>query len=251
MAERFKDHFSQHADTYHSYRPDYPQDLFSCLAGLTERHDRAWDCATGNGQAVPGLLPHYREVIATDASEAQLALAQDMPGATFRLATAEASGLEDASVDLITVAQAYHWFDHAAFHREAQRVLHPGGVLAVWTYQLFHTDKSALDALVRHLYENVVGPYWPAERYWAEQGYRGMDFPFEELTLPPFQIQLEWTMEQLLGYLRSWSATQAYIKSKGRDPLDSIMHELQTAWESDSVLQMTWPIALRAGRHSV
>ena len=249
MSNGFKDHFSKHAVTYRAYRPDYPQELFSWLAGLTAGHERAWDCATGNGQAVAGLLSHYRQVLASDASEAQLALAEALPGVVYKLAPAEASGIEADSIDLVTVAQAYHWFDHAAFHHEVQRVLHPDGVLAIWTYQLFHTNRPAVDELVKHLYEQIVGPYWPPERAWAEQGYRGMDFPFEEVQPPPFQIELEWTMQQLLGYLHSWSATQAYIKSMDQDPMDLIMDDLKTAWGDASRMNITWPIAIRVGRH--
>ena len=251
MAGSFKDHFSAHAETYQTYRPDYPQELFEWLAQTTPQHKCAWDCATGNGQAVPGLLTYFDEVIATDASETQIGHARPWPGVQYRVASAEASGLANASVDLITVAQAYHWFDHAAFHREARRVLRPGGTLAIWTYQLFHTTRPAIDALINHYYRNIVGAYWPPERYWAEQGYRGMEFPFYELDAPVFNIQLEWSLEHLLGYLRSWSATQTYIKSKGTDPLLSILQELQQLWGNSTSLSITWPIALRVGRYTV
>jgi SAM-dependent methyltransferase len=245
----FKDHFSGHAKTYQAYRPGYPQELFAWLAEQTPQHLRAWDCATGNGQAARGLAPYYREVIATDASDAQIANAEPLAGVQYRVATAEASGLAANSVDLITVGQAYHWFDHTAFHREAKRVLRPGGVLAIWTYHLFRTPRPELDAVIQHYYRDIVGSYWPPEREWVDKGYRDMPFPFAELQVPDFRIKLEWTLEQVLGYLRSWSATQAYIKARGDDPLLSLAHELQQHWPDSPSMPITWPMAVRAGRH--
>ena len=247
----FKDHFSAHAETYQAFRPDYPQELFAWLSDLTPRHQRAWDCATGNGQAAQGLSRYYDEVIATDASETQIAQANPLPGVQYRVASAEASGLAENSVDLITVAQAYHWFDHQAFHQEAKRVLHPGGLLALWTYHLFHTPRPEFDAVIQHYYRDIVGAYWPPERVWVDHGYRGMEFPFVELDAPEFTIELEWTLEHVLGYLRSWSATQAYSKATGKDPIQSIEHKLQRHWPDTVNLTIIWPMALRVGRDTL
>lgn len=248
----FKDHFSTRADAYASYRPSYPPELFTFLAGLCQQHERAWDCATGNGQAARGLAAYFREVVATDASAQQIAQAPASPGVKFAVATAEASGLEDASVDLLTVAQAAHWFDHAVFHAEAKRVLRPGGVVALWCYERLRVD-PAIDAIVEDFYDGLLGPYWPPERRWVESGYRDLPFPFadlpSELRLPEFLIQADWSLEQLLGYFSTWSALKAYHANTGHDPLPELHARLSQHWP-DGRRCLTWPISLRLGRIS-
>ena len=132
----FKDHFSGHAADYRSFRPRYPRDLFAKLTALTNGKQLAWDCATGSGQAAVHLAHYFDRVVATDASAKQIANAETAPGITYSVAPAEASGLDAASVDLLTVAQAIHWFDLDAFAAEAERVLKGSGILAAWTYGL-------------------------------------------------------------------------------------------------------------------
>ncbi len=159
----FADHFSAASADYARYRPDYPDRLFAYLADRAPGRRRAWDCATGNGQAARGLARHFAEVIATDASAQQIASAPPHRRVSYRVAPAEDSGLPDESVELITVAQALHWFDRPRFWPEARRVLVPRGVIAVWCYDLLSID-AEVDAVVGRLYRDVVGPYWPPER---------------------------------------------------------------------------------------
>ena len=119
MASEFKDHFSSHADQYARSRPTYPAELFDYLMSLTSLRGLAWDCATGSGQAAVALAGHFAQVVATDASAAQIANAAAHPNVAYLVATAENSGLSNESVDVITVAQALHWFDFSAFFNEA------------------------------------------------------------------------------------------------------------------------------------
>ncbi|HEU0053369.1 MAG TPA: class I SAM-dependent methyltransferase [Longimicrobium sp.] len=242
----FKDHFSGHADAYARYRPTYPPALFDWLAEIAPDRERAWDCATGNGQAARELAERFGEVIATDASEKQIHAALPQPRIAYRVAPAEASGIEDASVSLVTVAQAVHWFDLDAFYREARRVLKPGGVLAVWAYKVF-TSTPEIDRVVDHLYRDVVGPYWPLDRGMIEEDYRPVVLPFETVAAPLFAMEAWWTLDDAAGYLRTWSATRGYLEAHGADPVELVMNDLARAW-GDGERLVSWPLILKVGR---
>jgi ubiquinone/menaquinone biosynthesis C-methylase UbiE len=244
----FHDHFSEVAGRYADFRPRYPAQLFDYLAELAGR-SLAWDCAAGNGQATIDLARRFDRVIATDASAQQIAAAEPMPNVEYRVATAEHSGLPDRSADLIAVAQALHWFDLNRFYAEAGRVLRPGGVLAVWAYGINQVEGSAINEIVQDFYSNIVGPYWPPERKLVEQGYRTLPFPFAELPPPRFEMQTRWTLDQLLGYFSTWSATNRYIKAKGENPLGPLAESLRLVWgDETSPRLITWPLSLRVGR---
>lgn len=245
----FKDHFSSASDRYAAYRPDYPATLFTWLAGQCTEHDTVWDCATGSGQAALGLAPHFRRVVATDASAEQIRHAAQHPGVDYRVAPAEASGLSDRSVDLVAVAQAAHWFDLPHFYAEASRVLKPGGVIALWGYGRMVLPGET-DALFQRFYAETVGPYWPPERALIDDAYRSLDFPFNEIQSPAFHIEVEWTLRRLLDYLSTWSAVKRYQAERGDDPLPALMAELQPGWaDPDAALRLQWPLFLRVGRH--
>ena len=244
----FADHFSAVSAAYAAFRPRYPDELFAFLARATRARTAAWDAGTGSGQAALGLAQHFTHVTATDASEEQLAHATPDPRITYRVAPAEASGLADHSVDLVTAAQAVHWFDRPRFWAEARRVLKPGGLIAVWTYVLVEIEPR-IDAIVRHFYESVVGPFWPPERRLTEQRYRTIDFPFSEMHVPAFAIERQLTLEELAGYVRTWSATRGFIRAHGRDPVDELIAALAPHWGAPHHTRMgRWPIAMRAGR---
>ncbi len=244
----FKDHFSDLSPDYARFRPSYPQALFDYLRETAPSRELAWDCATGTGQAARSLAGRFQRVLASDASAEQIAAAGSVPGIDFRCAPAEHSGLPDACVDLICVAQALHWFDLPAFYTEAHRVLRPGGLLAVWCYNLLRTD-PAIDALVDHYYTHIVGPYWPPERRWIESGYSDLDFPFAELETPQFAMHADWSLKQLLGYLGTWSAGKRCHTTQGRDPLDELRPRLARAWgDAGKRRELRWPLAVRVGR---
>ncbi|MDX1604759.1 MAG: class I SAM-dependent methyltransferase [Candidatus Competibacterales bacterium] len=243
----FADHFSGIAGEYARFRPRYPQALFAYLASRSPARDRAWDCATGSGQAALALTRHFTQVVATDASAEQIASAGTHPRIDYRVAPAECSGLETASVDLITVAQALHWFDRSRFYAEAGRVLRPGGVLAVWCYGLIRLGDRSAQALFERFHD-AVERYWPPERALIETGYRNLDFPFVEWTPPAFAMTADWTRDELLGYLRTWSAVQRYQESQGIDPVAGLARELATVWpDPQQHRTLTWPLALRCG----
>ncbi len=244
------DHFSGHAADYARARPTYPPELFAWLATQCAAHDFAWDCGTGNGQAARALAEHFRHVHATDLSAEQVAQAAPHPRVDYLAAPAEASGLPDHACDLITVAQALHWFCSDAFYGEVKRVLKPSGLFAAWTYTLLRGEPE-LNAAVEDFHTNIVGPWWPPERRWVDLGYREIPFPFTDIETPGFEIRLEWTRGDLLAYLRTWSATQRCIKESGADPTVAFGERIAHLWPDDTARKpIAWPIALRCGRLS-
>jgi len=251
MSQPFADHFSSVAAGYASYRPRYPDALFDYLAALAPRRDVAWDCAAGSGQATIALAARFERVMATDASEAQLRSAPAHPAVTYAVATAESSGLPNASVDLVTVAQAVHWFDFDRFYAEVRRVATPGAAIAVWSYGMNRVGDAGIDDTVDRFYRDVVGAYWPPERRLIEEGYRTIPFPFDELTPPVFDMTERWTLETMLGYLRTWSAVSRYREVHGADPVTPLGRELAPMWGAeDDARQVRWPLAIRVGRVS-
>jgi len=242
----FKDHFSKQAADYVKFRPRYPQKLFDYLGSIAPSRQFAWDCGTGNGQAAVGLASVFDRVIATDASEKQIANAQSRKLVDYRVAPAENSDIESETLDLIMVAQALHWFDLGRFYAEARRVLKPDGILAASAYNLLRVE-PVIDHIVNRYYYEVVGPFWPAERKLVEQ-FADLSFPFREIGPPKFEMTAQWNLDHLLGYLQTWSSTQRFIAAKGTDPLEQIIDELRTAWgDSQQTRNVTWPLVLRIG----
>jgi SAM-dependent methyltransferase len=243
----FKDHFSRQAADYAKFRPRYPQELFDYLGSIAPSRQLAWDCGTGNGQAAVGLASVFDRVIATDASEKQIANTQRHERVEYRVAPAENSGIESETVDLIMVAQALHWFDLDRFYAEARRVLKPDGVLAASAYNLLRSE-PAIDEIANRYYYEVVGPFWPPERQLVER-FADLPFPLDEIDAPKFEMTAQWSLEHLLGYLRTWSSTQRFIAAKGTDPLDQITNDLRSAWgKPQRTRSISWPLVVRIGR---
>lgn len=245
---QFHDHFSTLARRYADFRPHYPAELFAYVASVASARGVVWDCACGNGQASLGLADHFQRVIATDASEKQIVAAKAHPRIEYRVASAETSGLAEASVDAVTVAQALHWFNLDAFYTEAKRVLRPGGVLAFWSYGISKIDHGPADELFQDFYWNVVGPYWPPERKIVEEGYQTLPFPFKELQPPPITMKTRWTLPELIGYLSTWSGVKRYVEARGESPLPQFEAQMLLAWENPEIRrEITWPLSMRAG----
>lgn len=242
----FPDHFSSVSSNYAAHRPHYPPELFAHLASLVPIRERAWDAGTGSGQSAVGLAPHFKEIVATDASREQLASAVPHDRVTYRVANAAASGLAAGSVDLITASAAAHWFPHDAFHEEARRVAREHAVIALWTYT-WSIITPEVDALVRVLAREILAGCWPPERSHVDSGYRELPFPFDEIPAPPFAIHDSWTAGRYLGYLGTWSSVQRYRREKGDDPLAFIEARFRQAW-GGSTREVTWPLVLRLGR---
>jgi SAM-dependent methyltransferase len=242
----FKDHFSKQAADYAKFRPSYPQELFDYLRCIAPSHKLAWDCGTGNGQAAVGLASVFDRVIATDASENQIADAQPHERVEYCVAPAENSGIRSATIDLIMVAQALHWFDLDRFYAEARRVLKNNGVLAASAYSLLQIE-PAIDKIVNRYYYEVVGPFWPPERKLVEN-FGDLPFPFHEIERRKFEMTAQWDLDHLVGCLRTWSSTQRFIAARGRDPLQEINDDLRSAWgDPQQTRNVIWSLILRVG----
>jgi len=247
MGMSFQDHFSTQANAYARFRPVYPDALYAWLASAVATRELVWDCGTGSGQAAVALAAHFTQVIASDPSREQIAHAAKHARVRYVVTSAEQPPVEALGADLVTAAQALHWFDSARFYPALERVLKPDGLFAAWCYGLMRIT-PAVDAVVLHYYTDVVGPYWPPDRRHIESGYRSLPFPLKELTAPEFEMTARWTLEDLYGYLDTWSATRRYLAARGVDPLVSLRPALAAAWGGALERPVSWPLFLRIGR---
>ena len=242
------DRFSTQAGLYAKYRIDYPQALYDWLLARVLGRERAWDCATGNGQVAQVLAGHFARVEATDLSAQQLAQAPARPNISYQQAPAEHTPFPARYFDLITVAQAVHWFNHAAYHAEVRRVARPGAVLAEWGYTFCRTDSPALNQVLDHFHDHTSGPYWDANRSHIQDEYARIPFPFADVQRARFQVERRWTVADMLGYLRSWSATANYARQHhGADLVALVEAELRQLWGPAERL-IVFPVFARAGR---
>ena len=243
----FPDHFSVVAAQYATSRPHYPDPLFAWLASQAPSNALAWDAGCGNGQASIGLAPHFTRVIATDASAQQIANAERRSNIQYAVHAEQNQDFEAGSVDIVTVAQALHWFDRPKFYAEVRRVLVPDGVLAVWTYEHARID-PATDAAVHAWYCGALDAYWPPERKHVETEYRDIGFPYARIPAPAFDMSVHWSREQFVAYLRTWSAVKEYVRRTGGDAMELVLPALRAAWPDDNVRKVCWPLMVLAGR---
>lgn len=225
----FEDHFSRQSDVYAEARPTYPSSLFAFIASIAPAKERAWDCATGNGQAAIGLARHFAEVQATDASPQQIAHAVPHPRVVYSVQPAEATDFANASFDAVCVAQALHWFDHGPFFNEVRRVLKPGGVFVAWGYDWFRIDET-IDAVIKRYLLDPIHPYWSSRNAIAWDGYKDVVFPFEPVDAPPIGMEFDWDFEKLMRYTKTWSATRKYTDEHGDDLLKTAEQEIGRVW---------------------
>lgn len=238
-----KDNFSQQAEAYAKYRPQYPEALFTYILGFVKDKKCAWDCGTGNGQSAQVLCRHFDKVIATDISQKQINSAYKAPNIVYAIAPAEQTGIAANSIDLVTVSQALHWFNFELFYTEVKRVVKPGAVLAAWTYSLLKIS-PAIDAVINDYHFNTLGKYWDAERKYVNDEYSSIPFPFKKIDSPEFFIETQWTPDELEGYFNTWSALQKFIKAEGYSPVAAITEKIKPLWGSTEKRRIIFPLHL-------
>lgn len=242
------DHFNDASDKYASFRPYYPKALFDFLSTLVSKRARVWDCGTGNGQAAFSLAKRFQDVFATDVNRKQLDMAPKKNNVQFVCCPAEKTPFLDKTFDLITIAQALHWFDLESFYKEARRVAKPSSIIAAWCYSL-GTINVKVDTVVRTLYIDILGDeYWPKERRYIDEHYRTIRFPFKKMQTPEFTIEKKLDFFSLIGYLNTWSALKEYQKRQHTNPIELIYDKLLSAWgDPKTELLMRWNLHLLVG----
>lgn len=244
----FKDHFSSHAAAYAAHRPTYPAALAEWLSTIAPAQEMALDVGCGSGQLSLLLGAHFDRVVATDPSAQQIASVVPHARIDYRVAPAEKSDLPDGAADLLTAAQAAHWFALPAFFDEARRVLKPGGAIALVTYAGME-PQGDIEAITQHFRLVTLESYWPPERAMVENGYRDIAFPFDPIPAPAFFIEVRWPLAALIGYLDTWSAVRAMERSIGRAPFEAVSALITDAWGDPEVPRtIRWPLTILAGR---
>jgi SAM-dependent methyltransferase len=245
----YTNHFGEQSSEYLLFRPQYPDALYSYLANLVSEHDAVWDCGTGNGQAAAKLAEYFKCVIATDIQQGQLDVAIEVNNVEYRCCPAEKTDIATASVDLVTIAQALHWFKFDEFYREVRRVAKPGAMIAAWTYSLGKMTPD-INAIILKFYRDILGEtYWPAERRYIDNHYQDVPFPFQKIQPPVFYIEKKMTLPALIGYLSTWSAVKEYLARQHQNPINVIYDDLLANWGDPShALTMRWPIHLLVGK---
>ncbi|HEX8061058.1 MAG TPA: class I SAM-dependent methyltransferase [Cyclobacteriaceae bacterium] len=227
-----KDRFSTQAKSYATFRPSYPASLYDFIMKHVSDNKAAWDCACGNGQASKDLADRFDKVYATDISGNQVANAVKKDNIIYSISPAEKTSFADGQFDLVTVGQALHWLDRPAFFSEARRVSKPGGIVAAWGYSLLSVNKQ-IDPVINHFYTEIIGPYWDKERKLVDEQYKTVDFPFRKIEVPPFEFYFEWSCDELIGYLSTWSSVEKYIKENNQDPVQLINSDVRKLWGNE------------------
>lgn len=246
-ASNSKDNFSGHAAQYALFRPVYPKALFNWLFKQCESNTYAWDCGTGNGQVASQLIPYFQKVFASDISENQLEQAKQNPSIVYKIESSSSCSAPNESFDLIVVAQAIHWFNFVDFYSEVNRTLKPSGLLAVIGYHLPTIDAEN-DKLINFFYKLTLEKYWDKERKYIDEKYQTIPFPFQKISCPAFTMQTEWNLNQLIGYLGTWSAVQHYIRTNHTNPLLALEKDLALLWKKDEIKKITFQLFLRVGK---
>ncbi len=240
------DNFSTGSNDYAAFRPESPVEVFDFLYNAVPGFNSAWDCGTGNGQVAVQLAGKFETVYGTDISTEQMQLAQKRDNIHYLKERAEQTSLADDSIDLTTVAQAIHWFDFEKFYHEVTRVSMQGALFAAWTYSTLKMS-DAVNEVIDRLYTDITGPYWDKERAYVDAGYSTIPFVFDEIETPDFGILKHWNIHQVAGYLRTWSGVKHYVKKENHDPVLLIWNDLEKAWGSNELIEVRWPVHMRAG----
>lgn len=240
--------FSEGGRNYSQYRPKYTRELAEYLADLAPDNQKALDVGCGTGQLTQLLSDYFTTVTGVDPSEDQLRNTSPVPGITYIHSAAESLPADFSGYSLITVAQAAHWFRLDDFYREVHRVAKPGAVIALITYGVLNIE-GQIGERFRQFYYEEIGRFWPVERQLVDSGYRELFFPFEELKAAHFWIEADWDLQELFGYISTWSAVQQARQKGDELIITKFANDLTEIWGNpDERRKACWPINMRVGR---
>ncbi|MBY4594432.1 class I SAM-dependent methyltransferase [bacterium BD-1] len=240
--------FDQGGNAYLRFRPEYPPELAQFLASLAPGTTQAVDVGCGNGQLTTQLAKHFDSVLGVDPSAEQIANATEHPRVEYLRAAAEQLPVADHCAQLMAAAQAAHWFDLPRFYEEVRRVCVPHGMLALVSYGVMHLDEH-LEPRFSRFYRDEIGPYWPEERKFVDSGYANLPFPFAEQSTPCLEIRKSWNLEELLGYISTWSAVHRACEAGREDISQSFAADLIELWgNSLQYREVRWPLNVRLGK---
>ena len=243
--------FDARAGEYDRYRPDYPPELLAWLREVPGAGPpgRVVDVGSGTGISARMFLDAGYRVIAVEPNAAMRAQAERRLGGRtgFRSvgARAEATGLADQEADLVSVAQAFHWFDREAARREFARLLRPGGICVVFWNHRRTSGSAFLEGYEKLLdeygtdYHEVTRRYpddW-AMRAWYGTGYRaGIRLAHRQ--------RLDWP--GLWGRLQSSSYVPAAGQA-GYGPMRDALRRLFMETATDGMVEMAYDTRVFAG----
>lgn len=247
--KKVHDYFSHQSENYKLYRPSYPNELYSEILKFVSGKNCCWDCGTGNGQVAVELAKHFTNVVATDISQNQLDHREVLKNIVYKKVRAERTTFPENKFDLITVAQAIHWFDIKEFYKEVVRVAKDDAVLAVWGYGLLKIS-TPIDSSIGDFYKNTIGSYWNTQRKHVDNAYNSIPFNFKQLNIDrEMEIKENWDLKQLEGYLNTWSGVKNYINAhKGKNPVPELISGLRNNWKENEKKVIRFPIFLKVGR---
>jgi SAM-dependent methyltransferase len=171
------------------------------------------------------------------------------PRVSLAVEPGESTALLDASVGLVAVAQALHWFDLPAFFAECDRVLAPGGLLAAWGYGDFDPPPGMEEAFAA--FRRDIAGDWPLGRSLVDAHYAVFDWPFERCEAPVLALEVAWPFERAMAYLSSYSSVVRHRARTGVDPVERHRAALAAAWGDPSATRtIRWPLFVHLRRKS-
>jgi len=239
--------FSEESDNYHLHRPTYPDEVYRYLSSICSRKEKAWDCACGNGQVARHLVEFFREVEASDMSENQIEHAFRHERIRYTVQKSESTDFPDSCFDLICVAEAIHWFSIPEFYEEVKRTLKPGGVLACWGYNSIRSEKD-INEIVKEVLLRAIKPYSSSRNKMIRDRYENIGFPFEKIKVPEFRMIMNWTMDQFLNYIRTWSNYKLYSQENSHDLTGELEKRLSKIWKPGEEKKFDMGFFLVAGK---
>ncbi|ETO36166.1 hypothetical protein RFI_00896 [Reticulomyxa filosa] len=284
--------FEGQSELYRMYRPRYPVTLLQHLAFTlesngfpSEKRDLAVDIACGSGQVTCSLARswkdaytskvtkeqyglNFKKVIGIDESTKQLEEATQMDNIEYRCENAYNMPFQENSVQLVTIAQGLHWFDHNKLMQQIHRILVKNGICAVLGYStpVFLRYDKYFHPAFKTYYEETLGSihppsdkrcYWNIDRRLLDHQYQQLSFdpPFDKKKMDRgmFYEHVHMNEHQLFGYFLTWSGYRQYMKKhniaigdKEKDPLNSLRSAFkkELAARSDTTMLVTIPFFL-------